>query len=214
MPDPALILILADGFFWTVAYVLIIIRSIRDKTYGMPVIACCMNLSWEFIYLFVYPDPSPQRIVNAVWLPLDLIILFLIIRFGPSENRKLTSEQFYLFITLCLTLSFLFMIYAHRNVIYAVTYTFAQNLIMSFLFISMLVGRRSIRGQSLYIALAKMLGTLSISLLLLFIFSANRANRTVTMITLYASVFALDIIYAGLIYRKIWKMGINPWARL
>jgi hypothetical protein len=216
MPDPALILILSGGLFWTLAYVLIIIRSIRDETYGMPVIACCMNLSWEFIYLFVYSHvmPSPQCIVNAVWLPLDLMILFLIIKFGRSENRTFTAWQFCLFITLCLTLSFLIMIYAQRNAIYTVTSSYTQNLIMSFLFIGMLNRQQSIRGQSLYIAIAKMLGSFSISLLLLFVFSANRANGTVTMVILYVSVFVLDLIYAWLIYGKIRERGINPWTRL
>jgi hypothetical protein len=216
MLDPALTLILSGGLFWSLAYLLIIYRSFRDETYGMPVIACCMNLSWEFVYLLVHPNvmPSFQRIVNAFWLPLDLMILFLIIKFGPSENRTFTARQFYLFITLCLALSFLIMIYAQQNIIYAITSSYAQNLIMSSLFIGMLKRRQSIHGQSLYIALAKLLGSLSISLLLLFVFSANPANGTVTMIILYISVFILDLIYAGLIYRKIREKRINPWTRL
>ena len=216
MQYSAITLIMSGGLFWSLAYVMIIYRSIRDSTYGMPVIACCMNLSWEFIYLFVYPHafPAPQRMVNAVWLPLDLIILFFIIRFGPGENGTITGRQFYLFVALCLILFPLIFIYAHQNGIYSITSSYAHNLIMSILFIGMLFKQRGIRGQSIYIAIAKMFGSLSISLLLMFVFSANRANGTATMIIMYVSVFFLDVSYAILIYRKIRERRINPWTRI
>lgn len=216
MSDPALTLILSGGGFWILSYVLIIIRSFKDKTYGMPVIACCMNLAWEFTFLFIHADllPTPQRIVNAVWLPLNLIIFFTILRFGPTENKSLTARQFYLLVPLCLVLSFVIIIYAQRSSTYPVTSGYAQNFVMSFLFVYMLVARQSIRGQSLYIALAKMFGTLSISLLLLFIFTEFQSNTTVIMIMLYVSVFVLDMVYTVLIYRKICESGISPWARL
>jgi len=53
------ILLVSSGVLWTVTYLLIIRRGFLDHTYGMPLVALCANLSWEFIFSFVFPtDPS------------------------------------------------------------------------------------------------------------------------------------------------------------
>ncbi len=43
-------ILLGSGLFWTVTYLLIIRRGFRDQTYGMPLVALCANLAWEFIF--------------------------------------------------------------------------------------------------------------------------------------------------------------------
>jgi hypothetical protein len=45
-------LMLGSGTFWALAYVLIIRRGFLDETYGMPFVALCANVSWEFIFSF------------------------------------------------------------------------------------------------------------------------------------------------------------------
>ncbi len=61
-----LLLMLGSGLFWTATYILIIRRSILDRTYGMPLAALCANISWEFIFSFILPSASIQRIVNII----------------------------------------------------------------------------------------------------------------------------------------------------
>lgn len=53
-PDLDLALKLGLGVSWTLAYMLIIKRRFQDKTFGMPLTALCANLSWEFIFSFLY----------------------------------------------------------------------------------------------------------------------------------------------------------------
>ena len=65
-------LMLGSGAFWALAYVLIIRRGFLDATYGMPLVALCANVSWEFIFSFVHPHGPVQRPVNIVWFLLDL----------------------------------------------------------------------------------------------------------------------------------------------
>ena len=48
-------LTLVSGLCWTLVYILIIVRSYQDKTYGMPYWALAFNFSWEFIFFL-----SPQ----------------------------------------------------------------------------------------------------------------------------------------------------------
>jgi hypothetical protein len=81
-------LMLGSGAFWTLTYLLIIRRGFLDRTYGMPLVALCANISWEFIFSFLYPHGPVQRPVNIVWFSLDLIILFQMLRYGPSRGRS------------------------------------------------------------------------------------------------------------------------------
>ncbi len=58
-----LALTIISGLCWTLVYLLIIYRSIKDKTYGMPFWALAFNISWEFIFSVVFastPRPSPE----------------------------------------------------------------------------------------------------------------------------------------------------------
>jgi len=41
----ATVLAILSGIFWTITYLLIIRRSIQDKSVGMPMVALCMNIS-------------------------------------------------------------------------------------------------------------------------------------------------------------------------
>ena len=76
---------LGSGAFWTFTYILMIRRGFLDTTYGMPLVALCANISWEFIFSFLYPHGPVQRPVNIVWFSVDLVILFQIVRYGPRE---------------------------------------------------------------------------------------------------------------------------------
>jgi hypothetical protein len=73
-----------SGVLWTLAYLLMIRRSFLDRTYGMPLVALCANLSWELTFAFVYPHDLPQRAVNVVWLSFDLVIALQLLLYGPG----------------------------------------------------------------------------------------------------------------------------------
>jgi len=199
---------IGSGIFWTLVYLLIIRLGFRDKTYGMPITALCANISWEFIFSFMIPHDSPQNYINVVWFVFDLIIVCQTLRFGRTvfEPRQL----FYPAFVLSLVTSF--------GVILAITYEFSdwdgkyaafgQNLMMSVLFIAMLLKRRDVSGQSVYIALFKMLGTLLPSILFYL-----RFPTSVLLNSLYVSIFVFDSIYLVMLYAKHRELGINPWIR-
>src|SRR5918993_3342503 len=184
-----------SGVLWTLAYLLIIRRGFLDRTYGMPLVALCANISWEFIFSFLYPHGPVQRPVNIVWFSLDLVILFQLLRFGPREFDDLSKRVFYAMFGLALVTSFCALV--------SVTYEFAdwdgaysafgQNLLMSVLFLAMLRARGSPRGQSVMISLSKTLGT-GLASVAFYLYSPL-SQGSVLLPFLYVAIVTFDLIY-------------------
>jgi len=202
---------IGSGVFWTLGYILIIKLGFQEKTFGMPKVALCANISWEFIFSFIHPHSLPQIYINVAWFSFDLVILFQTIRFGKRYfNRNLPSKLFYpsFFLTLILSFGAVLSIthqFKDWNGKYA---AFGQNFMMSVLFVSMLLRRNNVSGQSMYIALFKMFGTLLPSILFFIHFpSAPLLNF------LYITIFTFDLIYVFMLYAKHKELRINPWKR-
>ena len=201
-----------SGIFWSITYLLILRRGFVDKSYGMPVVALCANLSWEFIFSFVHPHSKPQLYIDYAWFALDVGILMQYLMYGRKEfPEHLPVSLFYPAFLLTLLLSFLFILLMSRefNDLNGVYAAFSQNLLMSVLFIHMLLRRNSPQGQSLYIALSKMIGTVFPSVLLYMYFP-----ESYFLILLYISIFIFDMTYLLLLFFKIKAKGINPWSRV
>lgn len=197
--------------FWIATYLLIIKRGFQDRTYGMPVVASAGNMAWEFTLSFILPVEPPLVYTYYLWVALDLVIIFQVLRFGPAALKDMLSRQwFYLayLATLVTALGAVWTItveFQNETGCYA---AFIQNLMMSCLFIAMCLKRPDLSGQSLYIAISKMLGTLSASIVFSWI---NRGAPFLTF--LYIAIFFYDWVYIILVYRKSRQLGLNPWTR-
>lgn len=207
------ILLLLSGLFWTITYLLIIKRGFQDSIYGMPVIALCANLSWEFIFSFKYIQKKPQRYVNKIWLFFDVIILYQYLKFGKFDFvPNLPLQLFYPMFIGTFILSYFTILYISEqfdDTKHGKYAAFGQNLLMSILFIVMLLRRNSLAGQSIYIALFKMLGTITPSIAF---YKGLPKNKLLNF--LYISIFIFDLIYFVLIYQMCLTQGVNPWLRL
>jgi hypothetical protein len=191
-------IMVGSGVLWTLAYLLIIRRGFLDRTYGIPLVALCANISWEFIFAFVYPHDLPQRAVNVVWFSLDVLILFQLLLYGPREFAGLSRRLFCMVFALALATAF--------GAVLAVTLefddfdgaysAFGQNLMMSILFVAMLHARRSLRGQSVWIAILKMGGTALASFA--FYFYNPAYDGSILLPFLYGAILLFDGIYVGL----------------
>jgi len=162
------ILTLISGISWTLVYLLIIFRSYRDKTYGMPYWALAFNFSWELIFSFVLsirsPDLQLQLVINRIWLVFDVFIFIAYFLYGKQEwPSHLPRSLFYPYSILVLIISyfFVYLISVELDNSQGMYAAFIQNLMMSWLFISMLNRRRNSAGQSIEIAVFKMIGTLT-----------------------------------------------------
>src|SRR3712207_3001751 len=141
-------ILVGSGVLWTLAYLLIIRQGFLDSTFGMPLAALCANVSWEFIFAFVYPHDLPQRAVNVVWFSLDLIILVQLLLYGPREFSGLPRRLFYAAFALALATAFgavstMTLQFGDFDGAYS---AFGQNLMMSVLFVTK-IGRASCRER-------------------------------------------------------------------
>ena len=203
-------LMVIGGLFWSLTYVLIIRRGFKDKTFGMPLVALCANISWEAIFSLIYPAPVPQIYINYAWFTLDLVIVFQFLRYGRSEFPKFSIKKFYLVFSVLLFVAFglIFSTSYELHDFLGVYAAFEQNLVMSVLFVTMLLNRNGVRGQSMYIALFKMLGT-GISSLAFYLYQPI-SQESVLLPSLYVSIFVVDAIYLTLLHRKIKENKISP----
>lgn len=188
-------ILVGSGVLWTLTYLLIIRRGFLDRTYGMPLAALCANISWEFIFAFVYPHDLPQRAVNVVWFSFDVVILVQLLLYGTREFAGVPRRLFYAGFGLALATAF--------GAILAITLqfddfdgaysAFGQNLMMSVLFVTMLYSRGSLRGQSVPIAALKMGGTALASIA--FYFFNPEYDGSVLLPFLFVAILVFDGIY-------------------
>ena len=224
---------------WSVAYILIIVRGFRDRTFGMPILALCLNISWEFIGGFVFLPVSPvsaslSRAYRILWFALDTVILAQVLVYWRREHPSLRPWQFLSFFGVSLAICFtgvltmdidlrnlgLVDLWGQGDEMGPYLSAFIMNLAMSFLFISMIHTRGSVRGQSVYIAVSKAVGSVCANLFFMFLTGQIRGAgvpyRGFTELMwpfFYVSVLILDVTYAVLVYRRCRAEGINPWRR-
>jgi hypothetical protein len=207
-----LFLSIASGVFWSITYLLIIKRGFQDKACGMPMAALCLNISWEFLFSFVFIPNPVQRAINIAWFILDLAIVaqFLVYE-RARRSADVSAAFFYASFVSILGTAFLTVLLVTREFSnWGGYYTaFGQNLLMSILFVRMLLDRKDLAGQSLYIGAGKLLGTLSASLIVF------RAIPDSTLTVFFAgAILFFDLAYIALYIQKSRRLGINPLKRI
>lgn len=201
------------GVFWIITYLLIIAKSFKDKTYGMPFFAIYLNLAWEFTFCFIYPPENflIARIIFLIWLILDLVILCIFFKYGYKEFKckdLIGKKFFYTFSIISIIFSTIFMILSvndfaslYQNSIEQASGFIAnlQNLLMSILFVSMLLYRGNTKGQSVLIGIFKWVGTLTIAILKF----SKALPSTTTELFIIVLIQIFDILYIYLMYKTL-----------
>jgi hypothetical protein len=205
-------IMVGSGVLWTLTYLLIIRQGFLHRTYGMPLVALCANISWEFIFAFVYPHDLPQRAVNVVWLSFDVVILVQLLLYGPREFAALPRRLFYAAFALALATAFgavltVTLQFDDSDGAYS---AFGQNLMMSILFVTMLYSRGSMRGQSVWIAVLKMGGT-ALASFSFYLFNPDY-DGSILLPFLYVAILIFDGIYVGATtaFARCERKPLNP----
>jgi hypothetical protein len=68
---------------------------------------------------------------------------------------------------------------------------------------------RGVKGQSVYIAISKLIGTLAISIDYLVTYPTSPLQWYLSV-----SILFFDLLYVFLLYAKLREAKINPWTRL
>ena len=193
------------GVCWSIAYLAMIHRGFREKTYCMPAFALFFNISWEFIFAFVMPllhpiDSTLELLINIIWVSFDALIFCTYLLYGRKYFPKNIDQKWFLpWSILGLAVSFLFVLLISLDIsdyigMYA---AFISNLIMSVLFIDMLVKRGNPEGQSMVIAVSKCIGTMAPTVYF-YIFFTN-----VFILYLGVSCAVFDMIYIVMLHNSI-----------
>ena len=210
---PALvtILTLVSGISWSIVYLSLINRGFKDKTYGMPLFALAFNIAWEFMYAFLVNFGfSLQKVVNIVWCLLDVVIVYTYFKYGRKDFPKDRQRYFIPWSLAAFLVGFAVIYFAHYEFpdFWGARYTaFAQNLMMSVLFISMLVRRNNVDGQSMYVAIFKWLGTLAPTIQM----SIQTGSKLILILGI--GCFLYDLIYIWMLYQKFLELKLNPFTR-
>jgi len=170
---PMLLGTLGD-LLWAVAYIFFAIIGFRQRTYALPLLAVCLNFSWEFAFVVVArPEQFVALLPHLAWLLIDAVLVWQVIRYGKGEQSHPQLQRlFYPFLAAVFLLAYTGELTLHRTMLHnsifpdtqGHTVAFIINLVMSILFITFLMGRPHLRGISIAGAWAKMLGTALISI--------------------------------------------------
>ena len=205
------------GIFWILTYVFIISKGFKDKTYGMPIIALCANISWEFIFSFIVLSHSPSQLfINYLWFGLDAIIVFQFFKYCKNEFPTLSSLKISALFVLIIASAFSIILSSaiFLGDIRGVYTAFGQNLLMSVLFVIMFFKRgKGLRGQSIFIAVFKMIGT-GLTSIHFYLYEPVSHDSLFVLPFLFASIFIFDILYVILIASKYKKKEDNSISTL
>lgn len=213
-PEISTLLALISGISWTLVYLELIRRGFKDKRCGMPLFALAFNLSWEFLFGFVFHTSeqlSLQTIINIIWCGFDVVIVYLYFRYGRGDFARSAPARWFLpwsLLAFVVGFATIYFSVVEFGVGYGAIYTaFAQNLMMSVLFIRMLVSREGVEGQAPSIALLKWIGTAAPTIQLYALTGSG------LVLVLGAGCFVYDAIYTVMLYRKFVALGLHPWTR-
>ncbi len=205
-PELELLFTFMVGVFWILTYVMIIYRGFIDKRCGMPFAALCGNVTWEYIYSILFPHAPPANYIIYLWLGLDIIILYQFILYSRDDLPKPLADQWFLptivsaFLIAFSLHYFIAIEFANRDGGYS---AYGLNLLMSILFVFMLLRRDDLRGQSMYIAVFKLIGTIFASIVS-YSFYPNSSLLTF----LYVATFFFDILYVIMLQQRIKREAI------
>ena len=202
------ILVIISGVCWSLVYADSIKTGFKQKTYCMPLFALGLNVAWEGIYSFVYffirKEICAQAFANTAWFLLDILLVYTYIKFGKQEVKNETEKKFFVPWTLisllsCFVLQVLF-IYEFGLIEGEKYSAFLQNIVMSICYLYMLNSRGSSRGQTMTIAWAKCIGTLTPTIIGLM-----ENNMFIVVTGIICFVFDVPYIFALSHVKKLEK---------
>jgi len=202
---------------WTIVYLLMIRRGFKDKSFGMPVLALCINIGWEFYYTTFAAAPFANKIGTGIYLIADLGVLVTCIKFGKDDfDSPLIKKYFYPIIAASLIGGFLLVRQFDQSFHDPVGGTSATftTLLLSVLMLAMILRRNSVNGQSFIIGIAVLVGDVCGWAMNLIAYQTVDDSISVPWVNLINIILiACNVAYLFL-YMKIAKRdGIPLWKR-
>ncbi|KAH8759819.1 hypothetical protein F5883DRAFT_465559 [Diaporthe sp. PMI_573] len=88
VPDWVTVALAVGVLFWDVTYILMTLRSLRTKSYPMPLLGLALNVSWEIIYALYVCEALIETAGFTFWLILDVGLVYTTVKFAPYEWER------------------------------------------------------------------------------------------------------------------------------
>ncbi|MEK8104576.1 hypothetical protein NKG94_04190 [Micromonospora sp. M12] len=152
-----------------------------------------------------------MRVTLYFWIPLNLVILFLAVRYGRRDFPSLSRTVYGWLIAGWTLFALTFMALATREFddrlgVYTTVFVVV---FMDAAFVVMLWNRRSTIGQTMYIAILKMVVDVSGAVGLIIWFPDRWLLHQ-----MIAAEVVLDALYIVLLYRRFRAEGSSPWRKI
>lgn len=218
VPVWALVFGVVGCVLWGVAYYLVIVTCFKQKTYGIPIAAICMNITWEILSVFFWVAVQQEpafHYADIAWLCMDVVIIGQLFYYGRDQQLfPQIKKHFHLVVISSLVFAF------WGQYTFPHTYSdpdgfvlaFMINMGMSILFVFMLFARPDLRGLSYPVAWLKMLGTLAESIMCTMWMPAKHPEIQdfSFFYFLYATTFIFDCVYIILLADARHKLAAAP----
>ena len=205
---------------WTLAYIFIIRKAYKDKTYGIPIVDGCLNVSWEFVFSFNLAGKLSTGLEwgNRSWLLFDALSVLTYFLYGRQQQTIPWVKKHYFKILIaslivCGVGQDQFMLYFQDD--YGVVSSLLMDVLMAALFIGLFFKRPDMRGLSYAGAWLMMLGNLFGFIFIHFWFPTQYANGHMIsrpewpepvsfnfLTTLYVAPTVMNAIYVYLMWNR------------
>jgi hypothetical protein len=194
-----LILFAVAAAFWIWVYIVVIIDIVKYKFIGIPALAVCANIAWEFLWSFKFYTNMGALFEwgYRCWFVLDVFILYSLLRYGEVQFSNTLLKKNFRLIVIFASLAWVCGIYAftaqYNDPIGAIS-AYLVNTNMSAIYILLILKFPHEKSLSITTAWLKMLGTALTSVFCFWVFT-----HEYFMLTLASITFLLDIAYIYLV---------------
>ena len=91
---PQLVLFGVAAAYWVWVYVVVIKDILKNRFVGIPVLAVCANIAWEFLWSFFFYTNMGAFFEwgYRAWFILDVFIFYSVLRFGKIQFANTSSK--------------------------------------------------------------------------------------------------------------------------
>ncbi|GGN44926.1 hypothetical protein FHR83_004601 [Actinoplanes campanulatus] len=192
---------------WSAIYLMAIRRGFKDGRLGIPLLALAGNIGWETMFTWVFPVDRANWTINVFWFAIDLVIVYQAIRFGRRDFPGVAPAVYRWSVAGLFAFGFGFMYALPHDLGGDFLYpALLLDCFLSYAFIWMLLRRGSTDGQTMYIAVLKLVANAAATVLAI----ANYPDRLLFPV-LFATTVVLDILYIVMLHRAFVKEGRPVW---
>jgi hypothetical protein len=185
--------------YWVCVYIVVIIDIKKYKFVGIPALAVCANIAWEFLWSFKYYTNMGALFEwgYRAWFILDVYIFYSLFKYGRIQFMdKRLQKNFAVIIVFCFLcwVAGIYALTAQYNDPVGARSAYLVNTNMSAIYILLILNFPQEKSLSVSTAWHKMLGTALTSVFCFWAFPKEYFMLTLAVIT-----FILDMVYIYLV---------------